>query len=376
MVEVVQVRVPDLDVPPGLPPGLGDGDGLLAPHVLGGQGRPALEERVHRPGEDDLAARLARPRAEVDDAVGGPDDLGIVLDHDDGVPDVLERLEDPDEPLVVPGVEADAGLVEDEQRPDEGRAQGRGQVDPLGLAPGQGERHPVEGDVVEADLEQEPEAVPDLGDELLGDLALERGEVEGREEIGGLADGHPDELADPDAADADAQGPGVEPRLAAGRAGDVLAVAGEEHPDLDLVLLGLEPFEEALDPVIAVAAVQDEAPGLGREVPERDVRRDAPLPGLGEHLALEAAREGFGPGLDGPLLERQAPVGDDLVLVEDGHVAEPVALRAGALGAVEREQVREGVLVGDAAFLAFELVGDGDAPGRPRSGPWPGRRPS
>ena len=69
-------------------------------------------------------------------------------------------------------------LVEDEERPDERGAQGRGQVDPLGLAAAQGEGHPVEGDIVEPDLEQEFQAVLDLGDELLGDLLLERGELE------------------------------------------------------------------------------------------------------------------------------------------------------------------------------------------------------
>ena len=120
--------------------------------------------------------------------------------------------------------------------------------------------------------------------------------------------------------------------------------------------------KKPLTPWYPSPAVQDEAPGLGCEVAERDVRRDAPFPGLGEHLALEAAREGLGPRLDGAFLERQAPVGDDLVLVDDGHIAEAVTFRAGALGTVEREQVREGVLVCDPAFLALELVGHGIFP--------------
>ena len=47
--------------------------------------------------------------------------------------------------------------------------------------------------------------------------------------------------------DPHAQGLRIEARLAAGRAGDVLPVAAEKDPDLDLVFLGLEPVEEALD---------------------------------------------------------------------------------------------------------------------------------
>ena len=103
------------------------------------------------------------------------------------------------------------------------------------------------------------------------------------EESRGLADGHPDDLADVKALDPDAQGPGVEAGLGAGRAGDVLPVAAEEDPDLDLVLLGLEPVEKALDAVVAVAALEDEALVFGLEVPEGDVGRDAaaggPRPG-------------------------------------------------------------------------------------------------
>ena len=68
----------------------------------------AAEEGRPGTGEDDLAAGLAGARAHVDDVLGGPDDVGVVLDDDDRVADVLERLEDLDEAVVVAGVEADA----------------------------------------------------------------------------------------------------------------------------------------------------------------------------------------------------------------------------------------------------------------------------
>jgi hypothetical protein len=172
----------------------------------------------------------------------------------------------------------------------------------------------------------------------------------------GFADRHPDELADGQAPEPDAQGPRIEAHLAAGRTGDVFAVAAEENPDLDLVFLALEVVEEALDPVVTVPAVDDEALPLGPEVLEGDLA-DAAAPGFAQSL-LQALGEGLGPRFDRPALEGLGPVGDDLVLVDDGQVAKAVAFGAGALGAVEGEEVRERVLGGLAADPALELVGE------------------
>ena len=42
------------------------------------------------PERDDLAAVLARPGADVEDPVGGPDRLLVVLDDEDGVAQVAQ----------------------------------------------------------------------------------------------------------------------------------------------------------------------------------------------------------------------------------------------------------------------------------------------
>ncbi len=288
------------------------------------------------------------------------DDVRVVLDDDDRVADVLQRSQDLHQAEVVAGVEPDRRLVEDEERPHEGGAEGRGQADALGLAAAQSEGHAVESDVVEPDLHEEAQAGPDLLDQLLGHLALVRLEREPGEEGRGLADGHADDLADVEALDANAQGPGVETGLGAGRAGDVFPVTAEEDPDLDLVFLGLEPIEEALDAVVAVAAFEDEALMLGAKVAEGDVRRDLPAAGLGQKLLLHALGQGLRPGLDRALLQALRAVGDDLVLVDDGQVAEAVALGAGAVGAVEREEIRIGVLGREPAGPALELLGEAE----------------
>ena len=76
-------------------------------------------------------------RSDVDDLIGGPDDLFVVFDYDDRVSQVTQAQQDIDKPVCVTGVKADAGLVEDIHRADEVTAQRCGQVDALGFTAGQ-----------------------------------------------------------------------------------------------------------------------------------------------------------------------------------------------------------------------------------------------
>ena len=107
---------------------------------------------------DDLAAVLAGARADVDDPVGGPDGVLVVLDDDQGVAEVAQPDQRLDQPVVVALVQADRRLVEDVEHADQAGADLGGQPDALRLAAGQRARRPVEGEVVEADVEQEAAA--------------------------------------------------------------------------------------------------------------------------------------------------------------------------------------------------------------------------
>jgi hypothetical protein len=104
--------------------------------------------------------------------VGGADDVGVVLDDEDGVAEVAEGVEDADELGGVAGVEADGGLVEDVEGADEARAERCGELDALGFAAGEGGAEAVEGEVVEADLVEEVDALADLFEDLAGDFYL------------------------------------------------------------------------------------------------------------------------------------------------------------------------------------------------------------
>ena len=137
-----------------------------------------LEQSLDGSAVHDLATVLAGSRADVDHPVGGADGVLVVLDHDQGVAEVLEPDQGLDQPVVVALVQPDRRLVEHVEHADQARADLGRQPDPLGLAAGQRAGRPVEGEVVEADVEQEVEPLLDLLQHPLGDLPLAGAQVE------------------------------------------------------------------------------------------------------------------------------------------------------------------------------------------------------
>ena len=98
----------------------------------------------------------------IDDLVGGAHDVGLVLDDDDGVSLVAQALEDFDEAVGVARMQADAGLIEHEERVHQTRAEAGREVDPGGFAAGQGARGAVEREIAEADFHQVAEPSTDF----------------------------------------------------------------------------------------------------------------------------------------------------------------------------------------------------------------------
>ena len=137
---------------------------------------------VDRAGHHDVAAVLARARTDVDHPVGGADGVLVVLDDDQRVAEVAQPGQRLDQPVVVPLVQADRRLVQHVQHADQAGADLRGQPDPLRLAAGQRGGRPVEGQVVEPDVEQEPEPGVDLLQHPLGDHPVALGQHQPGEE--------------------------------------------------------------------------------------------------------------------------------------------------------------------------------------------------
>ena len=152
------------------PPRRGHGNALFAAQILGREGVRGRHDPGERALGDLEAAALPRSGAEVQDVVGGPDRLLVVLDDDDGVPGVPQALEHGDEPAVVPLVEADGRLVEDIEDPSQSGADLGGEPDALGLPPREGDRRPAQLEVGHPQPVHDLEAIADLPDDLVGDL--------------------------------------------------------------------------------------------------------------------------------------------------------------------------------------------------------------
>ena len=212
------------------------------------------------------------PGADVDDVVGDPDGVLVVLDDEDRVAEVAHADHGLDEAVVVALVQADGRLVEHVEHADEARADLGRQADALGLAAGEGAGRAREREVVEPDGEQEAHAGVDLLDDPLGDDVVALGEHEGVEELGGVADAEVADLGDGPAADLDGEAEGLEALAVAGRARRLA------HPALDLLahvvglglgVAALEVRDDALEAGVvgaraAVAvAVLDQHPLLG-----------------------------------------------------------------------------------------------------------------
>ena len=104
--------------------------------------------------------------ADVDDVVGEADRVLVVLDDDHGVADVAQARERAEQALVVALVQADRGFVEHVHHADQARADLRGQADALRFAAGQRVGLAFEGEVIEADVDQEAQALADFLDDL------------------------------------------------------------------------------------------------------------------------------------------------------------------------------------------------------------------
>ncbi len=325
----------------------------------------------------------ARGRPHVDDIVGGEDGLLVVLDHQHGVAEVAQALEAGQEAGVVALVQADGWFVQHIEHPGQARADLAGQADALAFAARQRAGAARQGQVVEAHVHQEAQAVVDLLQDALGDLHLLVAQtvLQPDEPVARVLDRQQGGLADRGAGDLHRQGLGLQAQAVAGIARRLGLVAAEllAHPGavglapaalevgqhafeglVDLVLAGVVVVAE-LD-LLGARSVQDHQPRGVRQLVPGHVHREAVVPRQGlQGLGVER-RGALGPRADGALVQALVLVGDDEVGVERQLVAEAVAHRAGAERVVEREQARLDLGDGEARDGAGELLGEQHAP--------------
>src|SRR5439155_12460119 len=282
-----------------------------------------------------------------------------------GVALVAQLPQDRDEPQVVARVEADRRLVEDVQRADERRPERRREIDALRLAARERRRQAVEREVVEADVAQERKPPLNLLQYFVRDRLLLVGELQSAEKRLRLLHRLRRYLIDCAAGHAHVARLAPQTRAAAIGARQVAAIPAQEHADVHLVLLPLEPSEEAADPVVVrpgpcrrTVPFDDEPLLVVAQLRPRDVEPNPrSLRGalqLGELRAVVR----LAPRLDGALLNRLRPIRHDEIHVELDDVAEAVTRGARAERVVERKQPRLWIFVGDGALSALKSLGE------------------
>ena len=106
--------------------------------------------------------------------IGEPNGVLVVLDHDHGIAEVAQPLQRLQQPRIVALVQADRGLVQHVEHAGQPRADLRGEADALAFAAGEGAGGARQGQVVQADVEQERQPLADFLQHPRGDLVLLR----------------------------------------------------------------------------------------------------------------------------------------------------------------------------------------------------------
>jgi hypothetical protein len=127
--------------------------GGAVPEMAAGE-RAAGPQLLDYALEDDLAARGARARAEVDDVVRDRDHLRLVLHHEHRVALVAQAKQQVVHPLDVVRVQADRRLVEDIGHVGKRRPELPDHFGSLRLAAGERARLAIEAEVTQADLHE------------------------------------------------------------------------------------------------------------------------------------------------------------------------------------------------------------------------------
>ena len=316
--------------------------------------------------EQNPAAVLARAGAEIDEMVGGPHHGFVVLDHDDRVARVAEIPEDAEELLRIRGVEAHGRLVEDVRHAAQPARRLSGQAEAPRVASREGVGGAIEGEMVEAEAQEDAGALQHGAADGLPGGALGVREREIAEERVEAAERQRSEVRDRAAVERDGESLGPEAPAAAGPAGEgageaedvLVALAGERriHDRQDALVNaflprpGGDPFpaHPRLEGMLAVgdadpvAPVEDDVLLFVGQVLPGDVRAEAVGPAdavedVHGDLGIDdvAARRGDGQRALAQALRR---IGHQETGIDPVLDPEAPAGGAGAAGRIEREE--------------------------------------
>jgi hypothetical protein len=347
----------------------------LGEEVVPGPRRRHRRQIAGRPAVKDGASLLSGPGTDVDDPVGMPDHVEVVLDHEERVARCLQPVERAQQGPGIGRVQPGRRLIEHVDHAEQVGAHLGGQPQALQLAGRKRGRAPIHRQVTEPELEENLEPRLQVLDDpaghqrLLRMLGLEllhraRSGVAGlSQEPGQPREGQGGDGGHVVAGEGDCQRLGTQAPSVAGRTGGVEHVARD--PPLDERALGggkgLEHVAAGAGEGAHVAGLllaAQGASGLGGREARVDgdhrllVGEEDPVPVLLRqlvpgpvHVVTERHQDvaqvlpvpGRRPGSDGPLPDGERGIGDHGLL---GHLEDPseaVAARARTLRGVGRE---------------------------------------
>ena len=325
--------------------------------VLTRHGFGDLHDFLRRSGGHHPAAMGTGAGSDVDDIVGGPHGVLVVFDHDDRIPQVAQVLEGPQQLVVVPLVEADAGLIQNIADADQAGTDLGSQTDPLGLAARQGGRGPGQGQVIQAHVDQEADPGFNLLEDLAADHLLGLRQLQAVDMVPQPSDGQAGQVINVHAAHGHRQGFFPQSLPFAGLAGGdahelfifVLAVLGS---GLFIALLdvadqalesdgvdALAPLALVMDIDGAVGAVHQGMADRLRQLAPGSIQTEA-------QVSCQGGQDGVGKGSrlhaglpaqdrDGPVIDGTGRIRDDQVRIELHPVAQARTVGTGAEGIVK-----------------------------------------
>ena len=126
----------------------GDRDLQAAAQILCRQTLCRFDDLGRMPFDDHFTATNTRTRPEIDQVIALAHRVFIVLDHDDGIPDIAKVLKRADQAIVIARMEANRWLVQNVKNSNQSGTDLTGQANPLGLATRQSRRGAIEHQII------------------------------------------------------------------------------------------------------------------------------------------------------------------------------------------------------------------------------------
>lgn len=200
-----------------------------------------------------------RPRAgaDVENVIGLPHGLLVMLDHDHRIALVAQVLQSRQQPVIIALVQPDGRLVEHIEHPGQPRSDLARQPDALALASRQGPGIAAEREVFETHIVEKAEPFADLLEDSAGDLVLLHAQVlrHGPAPVMRLPDRHLHHLAHMEPGNLHRQRLGPQAIAAAGPAGAVVLIALELLPDPTAVGFAVAPLHVGDHPLEGTAEI-------------------------------------------------------------------------------------------------------------------------